>query len=700
MSSQKIPLKAETRALKQALTAGSYENISPPDSPFINRRPISQSTEAALRAACTAIVNATQLPDDDAVLVAKVPDIDHASTTHTTGKHSRKDSRPKVLEGPVLAHPTKYTYRPDTALQDLFPVSSKERKLMQTQTQQVQAQQNIPRRSESLQPKCKTTEKTAMARINSMPEEHASDLEVTSPVERPKTAPIAESSDVSVSTPVSASTDRMPNLASTALTTAAVTPSRPSERGSQQFVADNDQHQTIVEQVDAAAVEWMRRELEKRRQRQDREAQTVQTTQPVQRAPSRTGPSRGRSLSNGIRDYIRPRTASNSRPPSRGGGQGSESTGVSRVPSWRSWGLQRKSSKTSITDARIDPSSSQPDLRTNKKDVDLNRPLPALPSLETWKETCKDPASSKTSTGTHIANLMRPKSSRDRDVPKETAQARVINIQKVKVVPQSLPKLKTESPTAPLAPPKPRYEVVAGEDSSPSTKSYRFISHSKSSSQDSCFSPASSGYLSKRSMDLVKAAERARSKSQENMNGRARRDSTTSSSTQPQRARAPSIASVPRKVSFSTANYNPNGTASLPRSSSSRPATRAGTTTSAAAAAAAAAQAAAAGENTPNFSRKFSSDFHHFGGRIFDPRQANVIEITALPPMPPKNKGSLASLRRIVSQFSLGRDGGSTAKKKDSTWTDYAEKDGPGVGLRSIMKGGAGRESGQVPVRF
>jgi hypothetical protein len=353
--------------------------------------------------------------------------------------------------------------------------------------------------------------------------------------------------------------------------------------------------------------------------------------------------------------------------------------------------LHRKSSKTNISDARVDASSSQPDLRINKKDVDLNRPLPALPSLETWK----DPAS-KTSTGTHIANLMRPKSSREKDTPKETTQARVVNIQKVKVVPQSLPKLKTESSTVPLAPPKPRYEVVAGEDTSPSTKSYRFISHSKSSSQDSCFSPPSSGYPSKRSIDLVKAAELARSKSQENLTGRLRRDSTTSS-TQRQRARAPSVASAPRKVSFSTANFNLNGTASLPRSSSSRPATRAGTTTTTATTAAA---AAAAGENTPNFSRKFSSDFHHFGGRIFDPRQANIGDITALPPIPPKNKRSLANLRRIVNQFSFSRDGGSTAKKKDSAWMDYVEKDGSGVGLRSIMKGGAGREDGQVPVRF
>ena len=612
------------------------------------------------------------------MVAIKVPDADHASTSHP--KHSRKDSRPKLLEGPVLTHPTKYTYRPDTALEDLFPVSSNQRKIIKTQ--QPQTQSGLPRRGESLQLKGKASDKLA---IHSMPEGHASDLEVTSPVERPKTAPITESSDVSISTPVSASTDRMPNHPSTALTTAAVTPSRPSERGSQHSTTDNDQHHAIVEQADSAAVEWMRRELEKRRQRQDREAQAAQATQ------NRNVGSRGRSFSNGIREYIRPRTASNSRPTSRGGCQGSESTNVSRASStsgWRSWGLQRKSSKISINDASTDYSSSQPDLRAGKKDVDLNRPLPALPSLETWK----DPAST-TNTGTHIANLMRPKSSREKDAPNEAVEARVVNIQKVKVVPQSLPKLKTEPLTVPLAPPKPRSEAAAaaGGDASPSTKSHKFTSHSKSSSQDSCFSPASSGYPSQPSVDIVKAAERARSKSQENLNGRARMDSTTSSSNLPQRARAPSLASAPRKVSFSTANSHLNGTVPLPRSSSSRPATRAGTTTS---------TAAVVGENTPNFSRKFSSDFQHFNGRYFDPRQANIADITALPPMPPKSKRSLASLRRIVSQFSLGRDGGSATKKKDTTWIDYGEKDGAGVGIRGIMKGGADRVGGRVPVKF
>lgn len=655
-SSQKIPTKVETKALKQVLTAGSYERFSPPASPLINRRPISASTEAALRAACTALVNGTQGPTDD--FVAKISDSTRASEdllrgangSSSHGKHSRKDSRQR-LEDDVVPHPTKYSYKPDSALDQLLPATNHERRLMQSQ-------QPFPKRRESLQSKSKSVErpeKPSIAQMNSMPEDEASDSEMMSPIERPKTAPFADSSDVSVSTPVSASTDRIFNNASTALTTAAVTPSRPSQRGSQNFVLSDEQYQAAVEQADAAAAEWMRKELEKRRQKQDREAQAAQQAQAQiqasQRPPSRNG--RERSLSNSIKDYIRPRTASNSRPGSRNGLQQSDSNGPTRTPSqsqgWRSWGssLQRKSSKSSIKDPRAGLPTSYSDTRlVGKQEVDLNRPLPALPSLDTYKDL------EKTTTSTHIANLMRPKSKDPREAPKEV-QARVVNIQKVKAVPQSLPKLQTEPSTIPLSPPQPRYD--AGTDMSPSVKSHKFTSHSKSSSQDSCFSPASSGYPSKRSIDLMKAAERARSKSQENLRSRPRKDSSTSSTQAP-----PATTTAPRKVSFST---NAATTAPLP---TSRPTTRGGT--------------AVDPSGCPNFSRKISCD--QPPQRNYDPRYPNVVEITALPPMPPKSKKTLTGLRKIVSQFSLH-----SQKRKEMGWMEYLEKDG--VGGQGYMAHGA-----------
>lgn len=656
-SSQKIPSKTETKALKQALTAGSYEQFSPPASPLISRRPISASTEAALRAACTAVVNGTQDPTDE--IVATVPDSARASEdllrgangSSSHGEHSRKDSRQR-FEEVAVPHPTKYSYKPDTTVNELFPVTSQERRLMQ-------AQQPFPERRESLQPKSKSVErpeKSSMARMNSMPEDEASDSEMMSPIERPKTAPFADSSDVS--TPVSASTDRIFNHASTALTTAAVTPSRPSKRGSQNFVLNDELYQAAVEQADTTAAEWMRKELEKRRQKQDREAQAAQQAQaqvqvqvqPSQWSPSRSG--RERSLSNSIKDYIRPRTASNSRPSSRNGHQRSDSTGLARTPSqshgWRSWGsaLQRKQSKNNMKDPRAGLPTSHSDTRlVGKLEIDLNRPLPALPSLDTYKEA------EKVSPGMHIANLMLPKSKEPKEAPRE-AQARVVNIQKVKVVPQSLPKLQTEPSTIPLSPPQPRYD--AGADMSPSAKSHRFTSHSKSSSQDSCFSPASSGYPSKRSIDLMKAAERARSRSQENLRNRARKDSSTSST------QSPATTSAPRKVSFST---TPATTAPLP---TSRPTTRGRT--------------AIDPSGCPNFSRKISCD--HPQPRNYDPRYPNVVEITALPPMPPKSKKSLSGLRKIVSQFSLN-----TQRKREVGWMEYLEKGG--IGGQGYMVQGA-----------
>ena len=633
---QRIPSKTETKVVKQTLSAASYEQYSPPVSPLICRRPLSAGTEVALRAACTAVVTSTDIQDDD---VAAVADSIRASedllrTFNSYSKHSSKDSR---LDNSV-SHPSKYSYKPDAAQVELLPVSTQERRLMQTQ-------QPFPKRREgSSKPIEKQVEKQhfekpQLARGNSMPEDGADDVEAMSPIERPKTAPFRDSSDVSVSTPLSASTDgRVVHHASTTMTTAAVTPSRPSNRGSQSIVLNDDQYQAAVEQADAAAAEWMRRELEKRRQKQDRErtaqaAQTTQVAQPVsQRPPSRSGVGgRARSLSNGIRDYIRPRTASNSRPASRNGRERSDSAGITRTPSqshgWRSWSLQRRPSVDSISGSS---SAFQSDPRfAAKKEVDLNRPLPALPSVDTYK-----PPEPKTSTAGHIANLMRPKV---KEPPKE-AQARIVNIQRVKVAPQSLSTLQTESSKGPTSPPPPRYEPAA-EAAAPTT-SHKRPAHSKSSSQDSCFSPASSGYPSKRSMDLMKAAERARSKSQENLRSRPRGDSASTSHAPPPTSAAaappaPNPAGRKASVSFS----RPGPAAAAP--ASSRPTTRGAPSPSSAAA--------------MNFSRKLSADAPR-------PATANRASygITALPPMPPRPlpKRSIAGLRRIVSSFALGAAAG------------------------------------------
>jgi len=650
---------------KQTLSAASYEQYSPPASPLICRRPLSAGTEIALRTACTAVVTASEMQDDDvpAVMDSVRASEDLLRTMTSFNKHRSNDSQHEDS----VPHPTKYSYKPDATHVDLFPVTSQERKLMQTK-------QPFPKRKEgSSKPAEKQTEKPQLVRGNSMPDDRAEDPETLSPVERPKTAPFRDSSDVSVSTPLSASTDgRIVHHASTTMTTAAVTPCRPSNRGSQNIVLTDDQYQAAVEQADAAAAEWMRRELEKRRQKQDREraaaqaaqaAQIAQASQPFsQRPPSRSSMTgRARSLSNGIREYIRPRTASNSRPASRNGRERSESAELSRTPSqshgWRSWGLQRKPSIDSSSGWSSSWQSNQSDPRlAAKKEIDLNRPLPALPSIDTYKA----PSEPKPSAASHIANLMRPKV---KEPPKES-QARIINIQRVKVPPQALPSLQTELSKGSTSSSQPRHESAV--EAPASSTSQKHPSHSKSSSQDSCFTPASSGYPSKRSMDLMKAAERARSKSQENLRTRTRGESFSTSQAPPSAASStagPPLA--PRKVSFSHGGSSTSASVPVPPSTSSRPATR-GTTTSATTSATTAATAAAAA-GAMNFSRKISHEQAralplpppppHHAAPAAAPANRASFGITALPPMPPRPKKSIAGLRRIVSSFSLGLSG-------------------------------------------
>src|ERR1700712_4175006 len=60
---QKIPSRAETRALKEALSGNvDFEStpISPPLSPYIYRRPLDSRTERELQTACAEIVKGSE----------------------------------------------------------------------------------------------------------------------------------------------------------------------------------------------------------------------------------------------------------------------------------------------------------------------------------------------------------------------------------------------------------------------------------------------------------------------------------------------------------------------------------------------------------------------------------------------------------------------------------------------------------------
>jgi hypothetical protein len=200
---------------------------------------------------------------------------------------------------------------------------------------------------------------------------------------------------MSVGTPLTASTDTHMYSGSTAPTSVAVTHVS-SKRTSRQ----GDNPAAIA---DAQAAEWMRQELEKRRQQLAAQPYTRPQT-------SEKPPSRATSIRSGIRDYMFPGSRSLSRAQSQASLRSQSSDQPKRsgsVQGWRSWGLNRSSSRGS---SRPGSSSGRkgPVEHEKKSELNLNRELPPLPSLDTWKEPERPKEQPKASVqGAHIATLMR-----------------------------------------------------------------------------------------------------------------------------------------------------------------------------------------------------------------------------------------------------------------------------------------------------
>ncbi|KAH8719271.1 hypothetical protein GQ44DRAFT_741984 [Phaeosphaeriaceae sp. PMI808] len=168
--------------------------------------------------------------------------------------------------------------------------------------------------------------------------------------------------------------------------------------------------------ADAQATEWMHQERDK--------LQTDGADGHVR------PPSRAQSIKNNIKEYVFSGTVSRSL--SRAPSQGSLRTlntnishdssadqppnSASSQSGWRAWTLPRKSSTRS--NSRPGTSKGQLDesdlpKKANPNVVNLNRELPPLPSLDSWKDEKaaplqQDPIRSPTSAN-HIASVMRPR---------------------------------------------------------------------------------------------------------------------------------------------------------------------------------------------------------------------------------------------------------------------------------------------------
>ncbi|ORY15154.1 hypothetical protein BCR34DRAFT_662225 [Clohesyomyces aquaticus] len=370
----KVPSRPDTQSKSTPEPTPSHshrkhqDSVSSLNSPFINRRPLSPRTEHELRAACALILQdfkpSGHIFDDQAK-----PKLDFAGPNRR--KHDTSSSQPMVY-APAETRRER-SHRAGASVKDHPDLP------MQANTgRRRDCHEETGRRERTRT----DTKSPSMDMQRSAATRHEVDSDDGTSMRTPGTF-----------------SETHHNNGSTAPTTAAFTSGRSSKRASRQF-------DSAAALADAQAAEWMRQELEKRRK--DR-------GQPEPLSPTRL-PSRGRSIRSDIREYIFPNSATLSRAQSHESMRSQDSSQPKRSSSshgWRSWGLQRKLSRSSSR-----PGTSKGRIETQeqekKRDLDLNRELPPLPSLDSWDQQQKQKRKSQVQ-GAHIATVMRSQDQQQQD---------------------------------------------------------------------------------------------------------------------------------------------------------------------------------------------------------------------------------------------------------------------------------------------
>lgn len=631
--------------------------VSPPLSPFIYRRPLDSRTERELRNACSEIVKENDEPEQKLnfqplhATKAIAPKPDAASVSKQGRPHAPDNDQPCELPS---YNPHRQSSKPNIRHSE-----DSNKIAILSDASQIKARRHHDSSHDSFNPR---EGQAYPPRKDSIATRTANTMNplLMCPPDHPQTAPFDNVSDMSSATPKTASTDHHFNYASTALTSADVTPSHISKRTSQ-LVLDNEAYRAAQYQADTEAAMWMKQELDKRRQ-------YAQTTQAPQPPPSRSS---ARGWINEVREFVRPGSSSGTRPGSSSGRpvtsssqprsslsrdrQGSGSFRSSSAHGWRSWNaLRRKSSKSSLTDFTGDENS-RGWSEQHDEGLNLNKGLPSLPSLDTWKEP-----QAKASGGQHISMLMKAsktkiKASKPSTVPRKS----------IPIVAMEDPSMHIAEPAVPVSEPMPKLQglVKAPQTVSPPSRSVpiaksqvRRISaapedrkipavrahHSKTSSTDSCFSPATSSSVgAHHSVDLNRATQRL-AKQESNV------DLNKVSERLEKHERLQKNKSYTKSMTSLSHQRHLSGS-----SNQTRPTTQ--------------------DERAPNFSRKISTDIH---GRPLDANFPNKIEITALPVMPQKNKPS-SRLRRVLSKLEISNK----ANRQPKTWMDSFEANGIKTGM-------------------
>ena len=346
--------------------------LTPPLSAFINRRELDHHTEAQLRAACTAVVKGEVI--QESVLTIYRP-AHSKSTPHLTKHigpeaHRPRTSKPADPDAPALPVGESRVLPNSRSVQDFRQPASLPK--LQTALGTRVAQSSNP----SSQPATASSLRTSNT------------FSPTTVYRKP--VPIEES-DGSYATPRTASTDRYNDTMSTGFTSTAITPSQPLGRVSGQTLPDHSKPKSglrdSIEQSGSVS-----------HQQRGRHEQTPIKNDPAPRPSSR---SRFRDWAfhrPSSRGSMRPNTAvkkpelrratsnerMNGRSARSSGGNGHAGftlhERLSQINLRRS--LSRGSTRPSIEGTHFDVDRSTPDL-------DLNRPLPRLPALDTWDKQNK-----------------------------------------------------------------------------------------------------------------------------------------------------------------------------------------------------------------------------------------------------------------------------------------------------------------------
>lgn len=379
------PTPSHTLAHHRHQSKDSISTLSAPNTPFINRRPLDAQTEKELRAACALILQNFK-PSDHGF-----HDVDPKLDFHGMNRRREREREHRSGLAPVKVH------RPTGA-----PVDAKS--AHDTRKQSHRAEAAVKYHADL--PMQANTGRRRVEHTDLLDDEHERRRNTKlSSSEAPRSAMFRSDVDSEdTGTPHTGSTDVHLNNGSTAPTSAALTSGRNSKRASHHF--DNP-----AALADAQAAEWMRQELEKRRQQKPSQPQT----QPEEKAAARP-PTRSKSIRSGIKDYIFPASAGLSRTQSyesmntmhSRSSQEPKRSGSSH--GWRSWGLQRKSSSRSSSRPGTSKGRIESQELEKKHELNLNRELPPLPSLDSWdkKEQPKKKENRRSQLPGHIATVMRP----------------------------------------------------------------------------------------------------------------------------------------------------------------------------------------------------------------------------------------------------------------------------------------------------